>query len=121
MDAPFDVSRPPTANYACKASDAARDYIIAEALRKGRKDLARRAAKAKNLYLGRPDQGLDGWPVTKDPSKAYRFASSSQCSRYGNRIEDDNRYAGPSKPLVAVQISEQATRPPEGNALRQQN
>ena len=121
VDTPFDVSRPPTANYACQASDAAKDYIIAEALRKGRKDLANRAAKAKTLYLGRPDQGLDGWPVTKDPSKAYRFASSSQCSRYGNRIQDDKRYDGPSQPLVAVELSGSSVKPPRGNALQQQN
>jgi hypothetical protein len=121
VDTPFDVSRPPTANYACQASDAAKDYIIAEALRKGRKDLARRAAKAKNLYLGRPDKGLDGWPVTKDPSKAYRFASSSQCGRYGNRIQDDKRYDGPSEPLVAVELTGSSIKPPRGNALKQQN
>ena len=101
--------------------DAAKDYIIAEALRKGRKDLANRAAKAKNLYLGRPDKGLDGWPVTKDPSKAYRFASSSQCSRYGNRIQDDKRYEGPSDPLVAVELTGSSVKPPRGNALKQQN
>ena len=121
VDAPFDVSRPPTANYACLASDSAKDYIIAEALRKGRKDLARRAAKAKNLYLGRPDQDLDGWPVTKDPSKAYRFANSSQCSRYGNRIQDDKRYDGPSEPLVAVDLAGASVETPSGNALKQQN
>ena len=121
VDAPFDVSRPPTANYACQASDAAKDYIIAEALRKGRKDLANRAAKAKNLYFGRPDKGLDGWPVTKDPSKAYRFASSSQCSRYGNRIQDDKRYEGPSDPLVAVELTGSSVKPPRGNALKPQN
>ena len=121
VDTPFDVSRPPTANYACQASDAAKDYIIAEALRKGRKDLAKRAAQADRLYLGRPDKGLDGWPVTKDPSKAYRFASSSQCSRYGNRIQDDNRYKGPSNPLVAIEVTGGSVKSSRGNHLKQQN
>ena len=121
VDTPFDVSRPPTANFACHASDAAKDYIVSEALRKGKKDLARRAAQAKRLYLGRPDKGLDGWPVTKDPSKAYRFASSSQCNRYGNRIQDDQRYEGPSDPLVAVELTGSSVRAPRGNALKQQN
>ena len=85
------------------------------------KSIQANIAKAKNLYFGRPDKGLDGWPVTKDPSKAYRFASSSQCSRYGNRIQDDKRYEGPSDPLVAVELTGSSVKPPRGNALKPQN
>ena len=121
VDAPFDVDRPPTANYACEASKEAQDYIVDEALRDGREKAAKKAASADRLYLGKPDADFDGWPVTRDPQKAYRFASGGQCQRYANQIERDKRYSGPSNPLVAIELKGASPRAPQGNVLQQEN
>ena len=121
VDAPFDVDRPPTANYACEASREAKDYIVDEALRDGREKAAQKAASADRLYLGKPDADFDGWPVTRDPKKAYRFASGGQCQRYASQIERDDRYAGPSNPLVAIELKGESPRAPQSNVLQQKN
>lgn len=120
VSTPFDVERPPTANYACRASDEAKKYIVEESLRKGRRDLAKRASESKNLYFGKPDSGLDGYPVTNNPSKAYRFASSGQCSDFAKRIESDKRYSGPSNSLVPVKVKENLGYLPGSDPLQQQ-